>query len=634
MSLINPLLFITMSPAKILARSLFYIIITHAVVSCNNRQESTIFSVESTIDFDSTAYSLELASTPEEAKWSYISAFTQLRFNNPVAADLWLNAKLEKLLHTTNPQDESLLQQLLNFIEAADYHNSLLTISQFVFDSFGREKSIELRASAALNLAFESLEMNDYSSLKDQIDVVSDELPQLLNKNSLASYYALKAAYFDIVGDYFKSVINYHKALQYITPDSRYNLGTLYHNLAVLYINLEYYEKANHFVEAFESVFTKDDIPPRYLITKAITKMRLGNYAESDAIYQKLIRQGILDDNVVLLAQLYANRGNLLRRQKNYGAAFKSIEKSDSICKLMDFEYGLVLNTINKSEIHFDQGNYEQVLDYLEELEPEVTASSNNRIKRSVYESLYKANDSLGNTNLANHYFRLFTENRDPYIGDLPRSFIAEWLLDEENKKLVAQQHQLEVQREKRLKERFLLSLIILFVLFVSAYIYFRTQRKVLLEKIQINSVKQELEIRSKEITAQTLKAASINNYKDQLSEKLENLKSSLPKEHQANFEPITKELSRGSQKNLFKEFDLSFTKVHENFYENLRELAPSLKSNEIRVCAFIKLNFSTKEICEITNRSQGTVENLRVSIRKKLQLKPEDNLYQFLLKL
>ena len=79
-------------------------------------------------------------------------------------------------------------------------------------------------------------------------------------------------------------------------------------------------------------------------------------------------------------------------------------------------------------------------------------------------------------------------------------------------------------------------------------------------------------------------------------------------------------------------EFETRFTGVYEQYYEKLKNLAPELSPNDLRICALMRLNISTKEIALLTNRTAGTVDNTRSSIRKKLKLEDDTNLQEYLL--
>ena len=80
-----------------------------------------------------------------------------------------------------------------------------------------------------------------------------------------------------------------------------------------------------------------------------------------------------------------------------------------------------------------------------------------------------------------------------------------------------------------------------------------------------------------------------------------------------------------------WKEFELRFEEEHGKFRENLVRLHPDLTPNEIKLCTFLRLDMSSKEISEITQQSVRALETARSRMRKKLGLERSDNLVQYL---
>jgi DNA-binding CsgD family transcriptional regulator len=75
------------------------------------------------------------------------------------------------------------------------------------------------------------------------------------------------------------------------------------------------------------------------------------------------------------------------------------------------------------------------------------------------------------------------------------------------------------------------------------------------------------------------------------------------------------------------KEFDL----VHNDFTKKLRADYPDLTSNEVKMCSYIKMNLSTKEIAPLMNMSMRGVETIRYRMRKKFGLERSDSLTEFI---
>jgi DNA-binding CsgD family transcriptional regulator len=78
--------------------------------------------------------------------------------------------------------------------------------------------------------------------------------------------------------------------------------------------------------------------------------------------------------------------------------------------------------------------------------------------------------------------------------------------------------------------------------------------------------------------------------------------------------------------------FSLYFDEVHNNFLTTLKAKYPTLSPTDLKLCAYLRLNLSSKEIAQLLNISLKGVEISRYRVRKKFQLKPEVNLYDFLI--
>ncbi|MCK9206719.1 MAG: hypothetical protein M0P66_06360 [Salinivirgaceae bacterium] len=76
--------------------------------------------------------------------------------------------------------------------------------------------------------------------------------------------------------------------------------------------------------------------------------------------------------------------------------------------------------------------------------------------------------------------------------------------------------------------------------------------------------------------------------------------------------------------------FMASFNETFPGFTEKLLTLNPKLVQTEIEFCALLKLNIPTKEIARIRNIEPRTVQNKKYLIRKKLNIPPEKDIYQW----
>ncbi len=78
--------------------------------------------------------------------------------------------------------------------------------------------------------------------------------------------------------------------------------------------------------------------------------------------------------------------------------------------------------------------------------------------------------------------------------------------------------------------------------------------------------------------------------------------------------------------------FETHFENVHEEFLKRLKEQFPGLSPRELKLCAYLKLNVSSKEIATLMNISTRGVEISRYRLRKKLNLDRNANLTDFIM--
>lgn len=89
---------------------------------------------------------------------------------------------------------------------------------------------------------------------------------------------------------------------------------------------------------------------------------------------------------------------------------------------------------------------------------------------------------------------------------------------------------------------------------------------------------------------------------------------------------------SRIDTENDWTLFLIKFEQKHANYFRTMKERYPELTTNDLRLSACLKMNLCTKEIASLMNLSVRAVENGRYRLRKKLGLKSDQNLNEFLL--
>jgi len=87
-------------------------------------------------------------------------------------------------------------------------------------------------------------------------------------------------------------------------------------------------------------------------------------------------------------------------------------------------------------------------------------------------------------------------------------------------------------------------------------------------------------------------------------------------------------------EKENWDEIETGFLKVHQDFFGNLLKCYPDLTKNELKLCAFLRLNLSTKEIAAITLQSEDAIKKARYRLRQKLNAPSDANLSSLILQI
>ncbi len=176
------------------------------------------------------------------------------------------------------------------------------------------------------------------------------------------------------------------------------------------------------------------------------------------------------------------------------------------------------------------------------------------------------------------------------------------------------------------------ISIVFLFILLVYIIIT-RNRMKAKNELIERRKLSSELEIRSKELTSNVMILIRKNELLSDMADKLMDIQNeAVKKETKSAIKKIAKELERTTDNDIWDEFETRFKQVHGEFYEKLISQFPELSPNELKICAFLRLNMTTKEISELTGQGINSIEIARTRLRKKLGItNTKTNLISFI---
>lgn len=134
-----------------------------------------------------------------------------------------------------------------------------------------------------------------------------------------------------------------------------------------------------------------------------------------------------------------------------------------------------------------------------------------------------------------------------------------------------------------------------------------------------IGDLREEMASNSQQLSASAAKLAHVSDALASLREVVSNPRSRKEQIVESTTEAL-RSLGAGTQ--VWEPFMEYMQGVNQGFLDKLYRLHPDLSNSEIRMCAFILLNRTTKEIASIINRSPRTVESLKYSLRRKMRLR------------
>jgi tetratricopeptide (TPR) repeat protein len=362
------------------------------------------------------------------------------------------------------------------------------------------------------------------------------------------------------------------------------------------------------------------------------------------------------------MAKNYANRSLqvFLRRNENFSIALSLMTLG--LIETMQGNYKQAMELFNQSLAHAEQGskvykgpqnvlrseilirlgvnfermgNYQQARNYLLEGYKLARSMKQPRMVILATENLSKTFEKLKNDKEALYYYKVFAKESDSLSKIITvRSVELTEFRQEYLKK--QKENELQVTYEKSKKRTMLIIYIIsgaillatIVILFLLLKLEKHRKKQTDIEK---QALDEKLEFHNREMTTNVMYINKMNEQVVQIAEKLKSLSIDDNSANAQIIKSVIKELGQGSHTDTWKEFEVRFNTIHNDFYRHLTEKHPDITPNELKLCAFLRLNMSTKEISSLTYQSENSIMVARTRLRQKLALSRDENLVAFL---
>jgi DNA-binding CsgD family transcriptional regulator len=149
---------------------------------------------------------------------------------------------------------------------------------------------------------------------------------------------------------------------------------------------------------------------------------------------------------------------------------------------------------------------------------------------------------------------------------------------------------------------------------------------------LELERKSDEMMHKNAELASFSIQVSHKNKILTDISNELKTIYPKLNEAAQRDIKKLIKEINSDIlMDNDWERFVKSFEQVHDNFFKKLKETYPDLTVTDLKLCAYIRMKLSSKEIAALMNNSLRGVEKARYRLRKKLNLSNETNLIDFI---
>jgi len=405
------------------------------------------------------------------------------------------------------------------------------------------------------------------------------------------------------------------RAIQQLSEKKPLEVGGAYYNIANSFYN----------EEEFDSSY--------YYFQKALDIWKSINYKRGEGI-------------------LYSSLAESFSKQKKHDRAIDYLLKSESILLDAGDKRRLKDAYLKIADNYLLLNNVQQAKTYIEKAEAQGLEHSPftffhelDRLKAKMYEQ-------FGDYKNAYKHQVEFLKRADTIVKQESENRVLE---SDRRLEFLRKTKDLEVQaisvkaleQEKQLLEakQNLYLIIFGFIILVAGLFFFylnkRKRYEIEIQEISLNKSKElntqlqkEIEFRRKKLSSYALQLIDKNQKLDDVKKDIEALrKSSSEKKVVDDLFNLEKSVDKAiNTEQSWEEFKLYFEEVHTGFFSKIKSIHSGISSRELRLSALLRLNLSTKEIANLLNLPTKTIEVARYRLRKKLELKQEDNLVEYIM--
>lgn len=409
-------------------------------------------------------------------------------------------------------------------------------------------------------------------------------------------------------------------------------MGTVLQELNEYKKALEYYHLCSKLFEDIGCIncYTKNQINISNIL------YLLGSKEEALKILEDLEQNNITQQDTLYMANVLISLFCVSDQEKSYAPY-----KAHRLMTEIEYHplYPLTLLSIGRDKLNRHEND--SALYYLNRAWYEARQHNDVYHMSEILQGLSSVYNIMNKADSAYHYLLYANTIRDTLIS---KEKISELNRIENRATIERYEANLLAEHKKNEYKRNIATTICLFLALVSVllcYIFWQAKHKAgISEQLKIaenrelqllnNQYKMEIESKNRELASNTLIMAQNNTRLKDLCEQIERLKEkgTLPDK---DSEEIKSNIHTQLISDDWQYFVLRFEQAHPHFLTRLKEQYSCLSENELRMCAYIRIGMSSKEIAQVLSVQPETINTSRYRIRKKLGLTAKTSLEDIL---
>ena len=334
---------------------------------------------------------------------------------------------------------------------------------------------------------------------------------------------------------------------------------------------------------------------------------------------------------------LLCSIGSVYTEQGKFCEAEKSLNEALDLAQKAELKYACGEALSKLGILYYSQKQYIRAIDCTNGALQVGNEMQYQELKKNSYKLLADIYAATGDYKDAYFNYTNFKQLNDSIFDEKNVRKItlleSNYKYDKEKQKYEMEKvnQQLKIKNQRHFIFFLMTVTLLVFILLYQFYLSSRLKKKAL--RLEIDKINSQLEYSQKEMVSATLQLVQ-NSESDAYCMKMLKSIENTDENGEKSIRSLISYYKNKSVYSNWEEFETLFLKVNADFYDKLNKSFPTLTLNERKLCVFLKLNMTNKDIAQITFQSDEALKKARMRLRKKLELDRDENLTSFILNL